>query len=251
MRSVGQSDGRRWCASFRDLDLHFWHGIFGFPPWYLAANSLFATKRTQRVVKYGVCTMFYVRLYWGTHVWNLLVGHLPAFRQATATSKYVTKWRKYQKAGLENPLRWTIFLNLPWHKAMQYHMFSLDWTLLCWWNTLLWLTSQDGYGRLPDLNLPEKLFWEQPEQRMGWLMGALENTMKVGNGYPGIAWNSKVSLSWPCAIECNRCPEESGDWLSMPGFGNVKELECISILGTEYAVGFISGKEWDGYFNTN
>ena len=170
MRSAGQSDGRRWCASFRDLDLHFWHGMSGFPPrgmWQPIPSwkMLVLLPRTQMVVKYGVCTMFYIRLYRVTHVWNLLVGHLPAFRQATATSKYVTKWRKYQKAGLENQLRWTIFLNTPWHKAMQYHMFSLDWTHLCWWNPLLWLTSQDGYGRLPDLNLPEKLFWEQPEPR--------------------------------------------------------------------------------------
>ena len=167
MTSAGQSDGRRWCASFRDLDGR-WHGISGFPP-----GESGRKKPHQR------CWFCYHELRWW---WNMVFvrcfiyvfteGHmfgtfwLDTCLLSAKLQQPRSTWQNEESTKRQDwkiQLRWTIFLNTR-HKAMQYHMFSLDWTHLCGWNPL-WLTSQDGYGRLPDLNLPEKLFWEQPEPR--------------------------------------------------------------------------------------
>jgi hypothetical protein len=171
MRSAGQSDGRRWCASAtRDLDLHFWHGMSSFPPWYVAFFTLkdagFATKRTQRVVKYMVFVRCFIYVFTEGHMFGtfwldtcLLSAKLQQPR-STWQNEESTK-RQDWKINSAGPFFWTLLdikpcntICFPWTG----HIFVGE-------IPLLWLTSQDGYGRLPDLNLPEKLFWEQPEPR--------------------------------------------------------------------------------------
>ena len=157
-----------------------------------------------------------------------------AWISATANSKSVTS-EEHSKRHNWNQVGWTIFWTI-WSKANS--IFSLDiwhWTHLhvCWLNPLLWLAYS------------------------GWLWTA-SRFKPSRETVLGAAWAKEqgVIFIW-MHHERNRngsmqAPQpRRGDEVCRDGFVFCQRALGCRTLGTEDVVGFISGKEWDGYCATN